>query len=226
MRAFLCGVLLILTCASTACLAQQDYVGRYDAFTGFSYLSSPKLNLDERGFNGEFGVNVTRWLAIGGDFSGFSGHSTLYPNDLATSVQQQLSAFAPLFPPGYALYVPFNSTTFTYTAGPQFNYRGWKPVTFFIRPGLGAMHETARLKPADPIQSAVVGAIAPSGSKSDTVVFYGVGGGIDLNTSDHVGIRLAADFVRTDLFHGLLKEPRNSVRLSIGPTFRWGRNVR
>lgn len=33
-------------------LAQQEYVGRYDAFAGFSYLASPKLNLVERGFNG------------------------------------------------------------------------------------------------------------------------------------------------------------------------------
>ncbi len=49
---------------SLSAFAQQDYVPRYDAFAGFSYLHSPELNLEERGFNGEFGVNATRWLAM------------------------------------------------------------------------------------------------------------------------------------------------------------------
>jgi hypothetical protein len=35
---------------SSMAFAQQDYVPRYDAFAGYSYLNSPKLNLAERGF--------------------------------------------------------------------------------------------------------------------------------------------------------------------------------
>ena len=68
---------LILTCLSPFAFAQQDYVPRYDAFAGFSYLNSPKLNLAERGFDGEFGINLNRWLAMGGDYSIFTGHSDI-----------------------------------------------------------------------------------------------------------------------------------------------------
>jgi hypothetical protein len=218
-------VLLLFVLLAVSCFlqAQQDYVGRYDGFTGYSYLASPKLNLAQRGFNGEFGVNVTRWLAIGGDYSIFTGHSDLNSTDLTNELQAQLGA---ILPPGTVLSVPFDATTQTFSAGPQVNIRHWKPVTFFVRPALGALHEDVTLKPGDPLTAAIVaGLVGPSGKKSDTVVFYGFGGGMDLNASKHFAIRLAADFVHTHLFEGLLREGRNSVRMSIGPTFRFGKNV-
>jgi hypothetical protein len=216
-------LIFLTTFLSIAALAQQDYVPRYDAFTGFSYLASPKMNLAQRGFNGEFGVNVNRWLALGADYSVFTGHSSLAPTELATSIQAQLSHLT--FPPGYALVVPFNATTSTYSAGPQINFRKFKPITIFIRPALGILHEHVTARPADPIQIAVVAALVPGGTKSDTTVFYGAGAGFDWNATRHVGIRVAADFVHVNLFDGFLKEPRNSVRVSIGPTWRWGKNV-
>ena len=205
--------------------AQQDYVGRFDAFTGFSYLASPKMNLYQRGFNGEFGVNATRWLALGVDYSILKGNSSILPKELDPTVQSHLAAFAPLFPAGYQLYVPFAATTQTYSAGPQVNFRHWKPVTIFVRPALGAIHESVTPKPMDPIQGAVVGALAPSGHKRDTTYFYGVGGGLDVNATKHVGLRVGVDFVHTFLFEGFLAESRNSVRISVGPTFRFGKNV-
>jgi hypothetical protein len=216
-------LLIVLLAVSSFLQAQQEYVGRYDGFTGFSYLASPKLNLAQRGFNGEFGVNVTRWLALGGDYSVFTGHTTLNSTELTDALQTQLGM---IVPPGTELSVPFDATTQTFSAGPQINIRHWKPVTFFVRPALGALHEHVTLKPGDPLTTAIVaGLVGPSGKKSDTVLFYGFGGGMDLNASKHFGIRLAADFVHTFLFEGLLREGRNSVRMSIGPTFRFGRNV-
>ena len=41
----------------------------------------------------------------------------------------------------------------------------------------------------------------------------------------NMGIRTAADFVHYDMFSGLLHGGRNSVRFSVGPTFRFGPNV-
>lgn len=203
--------------------AQQDYVGRYDAFTGFSYLHSPKINLAQRGFNGEFGINVNRWLALGADYSVFTGHTSLTPADLTDTLQAQLAL---LVPPGTVLSVPFDATTQTFSAGPQINMRKWKPIALFVRPAFGLLHERVKLNPTDPLSTAIVnGLVGTSQRKKDTVLFYGVGGGIDFNTSKHVAIRIAADFVHTNLFEGLLREGRNSVRLSVGPTFRWGRNV-
>ena len=214
-------VVLIAGCA----LAQQDYVNRYDVFTGFSYLSSPHLNLFQRGFNGEAGVNVRRWLSLGGDFSVFTGHSSLNTADLDPSQLAKLAPLAPLLPPGVtlgSLSVPFDATTYTFTAGPQFNYRGIKAITPFIRPAIGGIHEHVTAKPDNPITQALVPVLLPGSQKSDTTIFYGVGGGFDINATKHVGLRLAADFVHFKLFDGFLKDPRNAVRFSVGPTFRWG----
>ena len=214
-------VLVVLSLASVG-FAQQDYVSRYDLFAGFSYLSSPKLNLVERGFNTEFGVNATRWLALGVDYSYFTGHSTLFPQDLTTALQLQL---ATIVPPGVPVSVPFDSITYTFTAGPQFNYRGIKWVTLFARPAIGGMHERATLKPQTPLTTLLVAQLVPGGKKSDLEPFFGVGGGFDLNASRRLGIRVAFDYVHVNLFDGFLKDSRNSLRISVGPTLRFGRNV-
>lgn len=224
------AVVLILMPGTAQAQQAQEYVGRFDAFTGFSYMASPDFNLYERGFNGEFGVNVTRWLALGGDFSVFDGHSSILPNELTPQLQAELAtdlgAFGGL-PPGYTLFVPFSATTYTYAAGPQINFRQLKWITIFVRPDLGAIHEVATLNPnaGDPIQTAVVAALAPTRSKTDTEVFYGVGGGFDFNASKHVALRVSVDYVHTDLFPNLLNSSRNTVRISVGPTFRFGKNV-
>ncbi len=208
---------------SSLAFAQQDYVPRYDGFAGFSYLNSPRLNLAERGFNAEFGVNVRRWVALGGDYSIFNGHSTLFPQDLTTALQRQLAA---LVPPGTPIAVPFDSTTYTFTAGPQFNYRRFKRITLFARPAIGGMHETATLKPNTPLTTLLVARLAPGGKRTDLEPFYGVGGGFDLNAAKHLGVRVGFDFVHVNLFDGFLKEGRNSLRISVGPTFRFGPNVK
>jgi hypothetical protein len=204
-------------------VAQQEYVGRYDAFAGFSYLSAPKLNLAERGFNGQFGINVNRWLALGGDYSIFIGHSAIRPQDLTPALQVQLAPVLPLLGPNPA--IPFDSTTYTFTAGPQLNFRQLTWITFFVRPAIGGMHETATLKPVSPVQGLLVQQLAPSGKRSDLQPFYGAGGGLDINASKHVALRVGVDFVHVNLFQDLLAEGRNSVRVSVGPTFRFGHNV-
>jgi len=211
----------VLLLTSTVSFAQQDYVPRYDVFTGFSYLATPKLNLFQRGFNGEAGVNVRRWVSLGGDFSIFTGHSSLTVSELDPAVLAPLAGSVPPALLG-TLSVPFDATTFTFTAGPQFNYRHWNAITPFIRPAIGGIHEHVTAKPNTPLTTAVVAALVPSGEKTDTTIFYGVGGGFDINATRHVGLRLAADFVHLKLFDGFLKDPRNAVRFSVGPTFRWG----
>jgi len=208
-------------------LAQQEFVSRYDVFQAFSVLSTSNLNLFQRGYNEEFGVNLRRWVAVGGDFSILSGHSSLGPNLLATAQQAKLAPFLPLLPPGASISVPYESSTYTFCAGPQFNFRKFSKVTLFARPALGGMHQVVTAKPNSGIATVVVGSLlGPSGQKSDTVLFYGFGGGFDINASRHIGIRLAADLVHASLFSGLLKAGQNNLRLSAGPTFRFGRNVK
>jgi len=216
-------MVFVLVLSSCSAFAQQEYVPRYVGFTAYSYLNSPKLNLVERGFNAEFGVNVKRWLAVGADYSIFDGHSSLSPQDLTPGLQRQLAA---VVPPGVPISVPFTSTTYTFTAGPQFNYRRFKWVTLFARPAIGGMHETARLRPNTPLTTLLVGQLVPSGKKTDVEPYYGAGGGFDVNPTGHWGARVTFDFVHVNLFSGFLNEGRNSLRISIGPWFGFGPNVK
>ena len=210
------GLAVLATLAtSLPALAQQEYVNRWDLYTAYSHLTSPSVNLEQNGFNTSFGANLTRWLAVGGDFSVFKGDG---------SIALSNTTIAPILAPflgGLNPVVPFSATTYTFAAGPQFNLRKYKWVTLFARPGLGALHESASLQ--IPAQLAPFAALVPtlSPNLTNTVVFYGAGGGFDYNMTKHVAIRVTADFIHTHLFSDLL-EPRNGVRVSVGPVWRWG----
>ena len=133
-------VILFILLSALTCFSQQTEVTQFAAFGAYSYLSTPSLNLTQRGFDGDFGYNYNSWLTLGFDFSYGSGHSSLVPNDLNQATQAKLAPFLPFLPPGFVLSVPYNSSTQTYEAGPQFNYRHFKHVTLFARPALGALH--------------------------------------------------------------------------------------
>jgi hypothetical protein len=253
-KLFLAALLVSL---SACAFAQQDYVGRYDFFTGFSYLRSPKLNLQQRGFNTQLGVNVRPWLAMGLDYSIQEGRASLVTADVKPKFQTPLNQlvaagqaglfFAPppvgfglgiLLPPNYVLFAPFDATTQTYTAGPQLAYRHFKKVTFFGHPSIGVIHENISLNPHDAFTQEVVlpallGKFPPLATTpivktlkpNDTTYFYGLGGGADYNLTRHFHIRADIEFVHVFLYSNLLKDSRNSVRLSLGPTFNFGKNV-
>ncbi len=145
---------------------------------------------------------------------------------LSSSKQAQLAPFQGQLPPGYQLNVPYSVRTYTFTVGPQLNLRKLKYVTFFIHPSIGGMHQDTTAKPADQIQTMVVrGLLGPSNDVSDTVVFYGVGGGLDLNVHKHVSLRFTSDFVHTNLYSNLLDGGQNDVRFSVGPAFHFGKNI-
>jgi len=226
-------VAVFVLVASLSGLAQQNYVGRWEVYTGYAFFDTPSLNLFQNGFNGQVGTNVKPWLALGFDFSVFQGSNSITPGMLNNGVQQELTKTitegieAGLIPPTYRLTgVPSSSTTYTYSAGPQINIRHFQQVTFFVRPALGALHESASLSPSDPVTKALVGGLVGSSlHKTDTVVFYGFGGGMDFNLSQHVSISTAADFVHYDMFSGLLNGGRNTVRFSVGPKFHFGENI-
>lgn len=221
------SVLLI----SSQAFAQQSYVGRFDAYAGYMYLNSPHIKLAENGFHTQVGARVTNWLSLGFDYCIGTGNTTITPDLLTTTLQQQLGAqlarlvTAGVIPPTYVLTVPIDSKTETYSAGPQVSYRHFKAVTLFIRPDLGAMHETAIPHPGDVIAQAIVQQLVPSGKKLDWVAFYGFGGGVDVNITKHFSLRIQADLVHDHLFSDLLKDSRNTVRFSIGPGVQWGKNV-
>src|SRR5271157_3452387 len=142
------GALLVaLVLLASPVFGQQEYVGRFDAFGGFTYLNSPHIKLAEKGFHIQVGARVVRWLSLGFDYSRVTGDLTLTPNLLPDALAAQLAAeiaaykAGGLLPASYTLSVPASSTTQTFAAGPQVSFRHWKYLTLFIRPDLGAIHE-------------------------------------------------------------------------------------
>lgn len=224
-RLIFCG-LFILTCLPA--FSQQTDINRYTLFTGFDYMISPARNLTERGVETDFGVTVKPWLGLGGDF-GALGSDIISG---AGTVNGSETVYAPLLtqyesigaPPPNMVHVAFKSTTYTFAAGPQFYIRKWEKVTFFARPGFGGIHENANfafpptLVPLFEFLQVPI----PNARQTDTQVFFGLGGGFDVNVSRKVGMRFAADWVNTHLFSNLLTPRQNYIRFSLGPTFRWG----
>ena len=224
-RLFVCVLGLFLLLTAVSCFSQQTDVRQFTAFGAYSYLATPSLNLTQRGFDGDFGVNVRSWLSLGFDFSYDSGHSSLLPSYLNAATQAKLAPYLPYLPPGYVLAVPYNSSTYTYEAGPQFNYRGLKKVTLFARPALGALHAGITAEPKDLITKEIVAALLGKTTASDTVVFYGFGGGMSWEITPNFGLRVASDFVHYDFFSNILNGGRNSVRLVVGTKFSFGKNI-
>jgi hypothetical protein len=222
-RATWVALSLALVLISSKASGQQEYVTRFDMFTGYTFLDSPAISLFENGFHYQAGVRATTWVSMGFDYSISSGTLTLTPNLLTTQIQQELTTIP--FPPGYNLSIPVHSRTQTITGGPQFAYRHFSKVTLFIRPSIGAILEKATPKPSDPISTAIVQTLAPSGTKSDTTIFYGFGGGADLIFSKHVALRVQSDLVWDHLFSDLLQNGRWTVRFSVGPCFNFGKNI-
>jgi hypothetical protein len=226
------SALFLLSLAACCAHAQQEYVGRYDIYNGYAALIAPRLDLTTRGYHFQGGWNQKTWLAEGFDYSFTTGHTELTPDLLPTALQQQLGQQilqlikAGVIPPTYQVYVPVDSTTQTFAAGPQFNYRKFQHVTFFIRPSFGAVHESATPHPHDLVTAAIAQELAPSGKKTDWTGFYGFGGGYDLNATKHIAIRMQTDVVWFHVFNDLLKDGRWDIRWSVGPTFHFGGNIR
>ena len=184
------------------------------------------MNLDQRGWQGQFGYNYRRSLALGFDTSYFGGSSSLTVPQLNNATIGKLAPILPLLPSGFKVWTPYHANTYTITGGPQFNYRHFKYVTLFIHPDIGAMYQSVTVQPPNPIMATIVGSLlGPSMKTSQWTPFYGVGGGFDLNVSNHAGLRFQSDWVSTQLFQNLLRNPQYTWRMSASPTFRFGKNV-
>jgi hypothetical protein len=230
-RVRLAGILL-LSCLlfSSYVFGQQTYVGRWDAFGGYSNIQTPNIDLMEHGFNGQFAFQPAYWLTLGFDYTVTTGRNTLDPGmlvpSLATQLGEQLGALenVGLVPAGYKLAVPVNIRTQTFQVGPDIPFRHFQSVTFFVRPNLGALQGVATPRPGDPISSAIVAQLTPTGKKTDWTYFYGFGGGFEANVSHHFALRFQADYAREQMFNDILKAG-NVIRFSCGPAFQWGKNV-
>jgi hypothetical protein len=225
MRRSLGVLVLFLASASLICSAQQTEITQFAIFGGYSYLSTPSLHLSERGFNTDVAANLRPWVSFGFDFSWFDGYSTLVPSYLNSATQTKLAQLLPPGVPVSAVAVPYTASTYTYQLGPQLNYRHFRKVTLFVRPALGLLHEKVQTTPNVTSAPLVAALLNGKLSSADTSVFYGFGGGATWEISPHFGLRATADFARYNFFSTVLNGPRNSVRLSVGPKFGFGKNI-
>lgn len=226
---------LFLVAASLAAPAfcQQTYVSRYDFVAGYAYLNSPAISLLEHGVQLQFGFRPKTWYGVGFDYTNVRGDLTITPKLLPTALQQQLQAQllpyvqAGIIPPTYQLTVAAHSRTQSFCFGPQLTFRHFRKVTFLLRPSVGAIRELAMPFPpaSDPIAVGIVKGLVPSGQKRDWTGFYGAGGGIDVHLSDHVALRFQGDYVWDHLFNDILKDGRRTLRLGVGPSFNFGKNI-
>ncbi len=234
MRRLACCVLAIFLLATLTCFAQQNEIKQYSIVGGYSYLTVPSLNLAQRGFNGDFAQNVRPWLSLGFDFSVFNGYSTLLPTYLNSATQTKLGqALVGLGVPPAAvpsvvagLGVPYTSSTYTYQAGPQINFRKFRKVTIFVRPALGLLHAKIQTVPNGVMATQLVGGLLGGKlSSADNTIFYGFGGGATWEITPHFGLRATADLARFNFFPNMLNGTRSGVRLSVMPKFSFGKNI-
>lgn len=220
-RILVCMVVLLLMCLSA--FAQQTYVNRIGFFTGYSYLNTPSIGLGQHGFNTSGGLHLSRWMEIGGDFSMLKGDTNLglSQTKLGPTLAPILAAHGIPLSALANMALPISATTYTYQIGGQINIRRWKPITPFLRPVLGAMHEMVDVKLTNPALAPIFQAAGLRTHLGDTVPMYGVGGGVDFNLSKHIGMRFSVDYAHTSMFKDILNS-QNTVRFSVGPTFRIG----
>jgi hypothetical protein len=229
---------MLLLAIGLPAFGQDNYINKYTLYTGSDFVVSPSRNLNEYGFDTDFGVTVKPWLGLGFDFGAFghniyggsgtlNGSETIYAPVLNSAFQNGIPGAG--IPPGYvgpasAVNVSFKATTYLYAGGGQFYWRKWKYVTFLGRPGFGAIHETADLTLPAGLAGLFppLGITPPSSHQSCTTWFIGLGGGVDLNVSKRMGIRITADWINTHLFSNLLTDRQNYMRFTVGPVWRWG----
>lgn len=211
--------------------AQQTNIPRYDVYGGFAGFETPWLNLAQRGFHTQEGFNWKPWMAVGFDWSEASGNNSLTPRVLTPALQQELGGEIGLLeqegaiPAGYQLIVPLHAFSETFALGPQLMIRHYKPVTFFARPSIGTIRQRVTPHPTDPVSTAIIAQLVPSGSKVDWEGFYGFGGGFDLNATKHLSLRMQDDLVYWKLFDGLLAKGTWTDRYSVGIAYHFGRNI-
>ncbi|HEX4007870.1 MAG TPA: hypothetical protein VHX60_16980 [Acidobacteriaceae bacterium] len=212
-------------------LAQQKEIPRYDVYGGFANFETPWLNLNQLGFHTQEGYNWKPWVAAGFDFSEGTGNNSLTPRVLTPALQQELALeigalkLEGAIPADYQLVVPTHAFSETFALGPQLMIRHYKPVTFFVRPSIGTIRQRVTPHPTDPVATAIIAQLVPSGTKVDWEGFYGFGGGLDWNATHRFSLRAQDDFVYWKLFDGLLAQGTWTNRFSVGMAFHFGRNI-
>jgi opacity protein-like surface antigen len=216
----LCALAALL-CLSCVLSAAQTNFDEWKIYGGYQYTSLdthavqdalnlqhaldptfPLLNFGRhQGLNGwDVGgeEDVVKWFGLVIDISGTYGSNNL-PLSSASTIATELRTKMQLY---------------TFTGGPQFTLRRSSRVQPFARALLGGGWESVSIN----LLENNVPQLAELKSK-DSGFAYGGGGGVDFFFSRKIGLRVAADYIRTPFFN----DTQNNFRGTAGLVFRFGK---
>jgi len=166
-----------------------------EIFGGYSYVHVSDVgSANLNGGSSSVSFNPKSWLGIVGDFGGYQGTKS-----------------------------GLDGSVLTYLFGPKVAFRKGR-VTPFVQGLFGGAHTSADPPPqlgalARPRPEAGVAGGGVFGSSNTFAM--AVGGGLDVNATDHVGVRLVqAEYLLTKFKDGI-HDRQDSVRISPGIVFRF-----
>ena len=194
----------VLFCAVTLLFAgvlsaQSSDAPKVEVEGGYSYVrfnpgySAPGVNFN--GGSGSAAYNLTPWLGVVGDFGGY--HWSQDGTD---------------------------ANVITYLFGPRISMRRG-PITPFAQVLFGGAHgsgsatcESSTVR----VHSDGSGFGGECGSGSENAFAMALGGGVDWNLTDHIGIRMIqAEYLLTRFGFGGPSYSQNNARISAGVVLRW-----
>jgi opacity protein-like surface antigen len=193
--ALLCGALLLFVGAASAQGTDTDSP-KVEVFGGYSYVRfNPGMGASGVNFNGGSGsaaYNLTPSIGIVGDIGGYHYSQS-----------------------------GGSANVISYLFGPKIAMRRG-PITPFAQVLFGGAHgsinggtcATARVRPDT--------SFSGCGSTSENAFAMALGGGVDWNATDHIGIRLIqAEYLLTRFGFGGSSYSQNNARISAGVVFRF-----
>lgn len=193
--ALLCGVLLLFSVGASA----QEETPKAEVFAGYSYVRGnvgfgiPDFNMN--GGSASIAYNPNEWLGVVADFGGY------HTGDIGG--------------------VPVDAKMFTYLFGPKISMRHgrWSP---FVQTLFGGAHVSGN------INVVPAGIVRPQGivpgfeSGSENAFAMAIGGGVDVNATRHIGIRVGqVEYLMTRFGVVNSSDTQNNLRISAGIVFRF-----
>lgn len=187
---WLCGMILVFASVASA----QEEAPKAEVFAGYSYVRvNPGFSLSGVNFNGgsaSLSYNPTGWLGLVGDFGGYHG------DELGVGADVYTFLFGPKLALRRAPFTPYAQVLFG-------GAHGEVAAPCMIGGGGARVHRESTV-------------FCLSGS--DNAFAMTVGGGLDWNATQHIGIRIIqAEYLMTRF----LSETQNNARISTGVVFRW-----
>jgi len=196
--ALLCGVVLLISLSVQA----QEEVSRAEVFAGYSYVrvdagfGIPAFNMN--GGSASLSYNPNDWLGIVADFGGY------HTGDIGG--------------------ISVDGNIYSYLFGPKIAFRRgrWTPFVQGLFGGAHLSGSAALMTGAVARAARSQGSASFIASGSENAFATAIGGGLDVNATNRIAIRLVqAEYFMTRFGVVDSADTQNNVRISAGVVFRF-----